>query len=837
MNSIHTLQATDFNSRIFEIIRKDDITLEKESNDVSVFDTNLNRNILENSLKQIKSRIEEINENNIKILKENTEQFENEYKNSLETYDSSVAYLTKINTLIKDINEEEGIKTRIDTLIKEREEIKEKISHSQKIGDLLTQIQKIYQCIKNIEEEIYLNDYIKATENLISLTTQSRSISSEYKNIKIIKELKENVTRLNDLIKGNIEDIISKFFIFNDSDDTDTKCILTVNKKLIKYGKCQNDIFLSDILYSIYKLETIQYHLSPFFKSFKNLLLKPIIQNSQHQLELKENNEQSMILESTINDSYSKSWCTKTEPEESIYTVLLRLFKYIEDNVFDFSTNTNIDSNENKEEIKHEYLKEMGNYIEKTCIKLIINNYLEKSIPSYTSDLDSFDNITAETKNYEEFLKSKGLISEHNYELSQYCDEIDIHFTNQKHNLLMQKVQKLLSSTDYELELIEESSFSQESKIFENDSISQKASELSQMSNNKDKITEFSFNFEQNFITFPRCCIDSKTKQLLELVFNTLKEASNMTSPCLYRLYYSIRDVFDYYRAVVPVLFAENIKNNLEFCAIFHNDCMYISHYLMLMSFQNRELFLRIAEYEKQNKKHIENNREVKQHVTLLDLINQFRKLGEKFFNNQLCNYKKKILDTIRSTSSFEMNDFKRVEVVTNALNEVKDHLQKLSMAWKPILPAYMYLDVMGKVYDLTLKELIRQIQRLSDITMDDSEKLNELFDTFRDCDDMFDKLLPNKELDDILKVYVPHYKKFDLITDILMLKLAEIMGNFREGYYDGTTPEVNSDGNLNPYYLMDGFYPDELIKLIRALFSDSALRSKSIDEIKNAKK
>jgi len=93
-----------------------------------------------------------------------------------------------------------------------------------------------------------------------------------------------------------------------------------------EYGKCQNDIFLSDILYSIYKLETIQYHLSPFFKSFKNLLLKPIIQNSQHQLELKENNEQSMILESTINDSYSKSWCTKTEPEgKSIYRFNIKL--------------------------------------------------------------------------------------------------------------------------------------------------------------------------------------------------------------------------------------------------------------------------------------------------------------------------------------------------------------------------------------------------------------------------------------------------------------------------------------------------------------------------------
>lgn len=56
----------------------------------------------------------------------------------------------------------------------------------------------------------------------------------------------------------------------------------------------------------------------------------------------------------------------------------------------------------------------------------------------------------------------------------------------------------------------------------------------------------------------------------------------------------------------------------------------------MLMSFQNREIFMRIAEYEKQNKKHIENNREVKLHVTLLDLITQFRKLGEKFFNHQM---------------------------------------------------------------------------------------------------------------------------------------------------------------------------------------------------------
>ena len=61
MNSIHKLQANDFKSRIFEIISKNEFAPENENNDISVFDTNLNRNILENSLKQINNRIEEIN--------------------------------------------------------------------------------------------------------------------------------------------------------------------------------------------------------------------------------------------------------------------------------------------------------------------------------------------------------------------------------------------------------------------------------------------------------------------------------------------------------------------------------------------------------------------------------------------------------------------------------------------------------------------------------------------------------------------------------------------------------------------------------------------------------
>lgn len=574
--------------------------------------------------------------------------------------------------------------------------------------------------------------------------------------------------------------------------------------------------------------------MTPFFKNLQNRFINPIMQNPQYSYDIAKDNTSLITLECTIDNSLSKSWTNRNNSENGLYSLLIKIFGSIENNVFDFSS---IENDKSKcEMIKKEFLKIMGEYIQAKTTKLIIKNYLEKSIPKHIDDLDLFDDIAIETKNYETYLKSKWLISENNYDLTNYCDEIDIHFINQKHNILMHDVQKLIISSEYELELIEETTFSPDAKIFENDTTSQKASELSQLSSNKNKMTEFSFDFEQNFITFPRCCIDTKTKQLLSLVFNTIKETSKMTSPCLYRLYYSIRDVFDYYRAVVPICHSESIQTNSELCAVFHNNCMYISHHLMLMSFQNRELFVRIAEYEKQNKKFIKDNKEVKQHVTMLDLIIQFRKLGEKFFNHQLCIYKQEILNTIRSTNGFEMIEKNRDEIVESALCKVNEIIQKLAMAWKPILPAYMYLEVMGKIYDLVLKECIRQVQKLSDITKDESDKLNELLSMFCQCEDIFDNVIPNESLENIIHQYIPHYKKFSGITDIMLLSLAEIMENFRQKVYQGFIPETNSDGNINPNYLKDGFYPEELIKLIKALFSESSLRSKSIEEIKKFK-
>jgi len=55
--------------------------------------------------------------------------------------------------------------------------------------------------------------------------------------------------------------------------------------------------------------------MTPFFKNFMNRFIQPIIQNSQYQLEMKENNDQKIILKCTINSSYANSWCNKVEPE------------------------------------------------------------------------------------------------------------------------------------------------------------------------------------------------------------------------------------------------------------------------------------------------------------------------------------------------------------------------------------------------------------------------------------------------------------------------------------------------------------------------------------------
>jgi len=48
--------------------------------------------------------------------------------------------------------------------------------------------------------------------------------------------------------------------------------------------------------------------------------------------------------------------------------------------------------------------------------------------------------------------------------------------------------------------------------------------------------------------------------------------------------YDSARDIFDMFRAQVPVFHGPNLENVPLLAMIFHNDCMYIAHSLLTLA-------------------------------------------------------------------------------------------------------------------------------------------------------------------------------------------------------------------------------------------------------------
>jgi protein transport protein DSL1/ZW10 len=52
------------------------------------------------------------------------------------------------------------------------------------------------------------------------------------------------------------------------------------------------------------------------------------------------------------------------------------------------------------------------------------------------------------------------------------------------------------------------------------------------------------------------------------------------------QLYYGARDVLDLFRAVMPVLHANELETVPALAAVFANDCLYIAHHCMTLGYQ-----------------------------------------------------------------------------------------------------------------------------------------------------------------------------------------------------------------------------------------------------------
>lgn len=133
-------------------------------------------------------------------------------------------------------------------------------------------------------------------------------------------------------------------------------------------------------------------------------------------------------------------------------------------------------------------------------------------------------------------------------------------------------------------------------------------------------------------------------------------------------VFYGIRDVFDLFRAIVPLKHADMFSQVPQLCAVFHNDCFYIAHHLLTLGHQFRG---KLPEA-------------MRPAATFVDMVPAFQELGEATFLKMQRLQQLQLNKTLSEAHGFGgTDDDDHFEEVQRIIQQVQHQLTRLASVWK----------------------------------------------------------------------------------------------------------------------------------------------------------
>ncbi|KAJ8095227.1 ribosome biogenesis protein ytm1 [Marasmius tenuissimus] len=142
-------------------------------------------------------------------------------------------------------------------------------------------------------------------------------------------------------------------------------------------------------------------------------------------------------------------------------------------------------------------------------------------------------------------------------------------------------------------------------------------------------------------------------------------------------------------------------------------------------------------------------------------------------------------------------------------MNRVLQEIRRLQR-WKNLLTKSKYYMAIGLVTDAALSRVLADVLELPDIPEVESNRLSELCRILHALEGLF---VEDPEQPSFVVGYVPSWLKFSYLSELLEASLADITYLFESGA------------------LVD-FQVDELVRLVKALFSDTPLRTNTINRL-----
>ncbi|NXF09779.1 ZW10 protein, partial [Smithornis capensis] len=450
----------------------------------------------------------------------------------------------------------------------------------------------------------------------------------------------------------------------------------------------------------------------------------------------------------------------------------------------------------------------LGDLIWEELSNCLIQNCLVNSIPTNSSKLEQYTEVIKSTEEFEKALKNMQFLKGDTTDLLKYAQNVNSHFANKKCQDVIVAARKLMTLEIHNTVKITPDScvnlpqlpdpaagdylhIQKPSKPLHNGTVSlEKEAQLS-----------------QHTFSLPTCRISSSVEQLVDLVYETLLEATVSTEQCCVQLFYSVRRIFQLFCDVVPTYHRESLQKFPQLAAIHHNNCMFVAHHLLTLGHQFR--YRSTDELSRGT-------------ATFVDLVPAFRRLGMECFKAQMQVQKGEILERLSSARNFSnMDDEENFRAAKKAIKQVLHQLKRLGQVWQDVLPVNVYCKAMGTLLNTALAEIVTRIVALEDISAEDADRLYSLCRIMVEEGPQVFTPLPeeekNKTFQEEVPVYVQKWMTFKELMIVLQASLQEIV----DQWADGKGP------------LAAEFSAAEVKSLIRALFQNTERRAAALAKIK----
>jgi len=163
-----------------------------------------------------------------------------------------------------------------------------------------------------------------------------------------------------------------------------------------------------------------------------------------------------------------------------------------------------------------------------------------------------------------------------------------------------------------------------------------------------------------------------------------------------------------------------------------------------------------------------------------------------------------------------------RYNAVELSFKKVIHQLTILNKLWKDVMPQEMFNQSLGHIVSIIVDYLISELEKLQDISEKETIALEKLFKMLFHFEALFqltwteDRGTNSQTRQIPITVYVPHWSKFKQLTELLGMSLVSIV-------------ELWNNDTLHSV----GFTKQEIISLIKAIFSDTEIRRERLKELK----